>query len=234
MAQTLIAVVNARHRQEWRAAVRSTWLRQVPSALCDAFFFMGNGEPREFLPDEISLDCSDKYEHLPEKIRSICRWSLEKEYQHVLKCDDDVVLKPNQMLASGYEKYDFSGKANRPPQPYVVSFGFNYWLSRKSMEIIAEAKLPEDGSNDDEKWVAKNLWDHGISLHNVDCYKLHMGWEVYPEVTFRRALRVPRQVMESRRDSQVFSRCIHIEGPGITQEQKLKEFRTVFLKYGEQ
>ena len=26
------------------------------------------------------------------------------------------------------------------------------------MSIISEAVLPEDGSNDDEKWVAKNLW----------------------------------------------------------------------------
>ena len=208
-------------------------MKQVPRDLCDVFFFVGNGEPREFLEDEVALDCSDKYEHLPEKIRAITRWALKRDYSHMLKCDDDVVLIVSNLMKSGYEKYDFSGKANRPPQPYVVSFGFNYWLSRKSMEVISTAKLPEDGSNDDEKWVAKNLWDYNISLVNDDRYKLHTGWEVYPESTFqRRALRAVR-VPASLRESHMVSRCIHIEDPRVTQDEKLKEFHTVFLKYGD-
>jgi hypothetical protein len=230
--KTLIAVVNARPRQEWRSAVRSTWMKQVPQDKCDVFFFMGNGEPRDFQPDEVALDCSDKYEHLPEKVRAITRWAREREYGHMLKCDDDVVLMPKALLSSGYEHHDFSGKANRPPQPYVVSFGFNYWLSKKSMDIIADATLPEDGSNDDEKWVAKNLWDHGIQLVNDNRYKLHIGWEVYPEQTFRRALR-PSRTIAAIRDPEMVARCIHIEDPRITQAQKVKEFHTVFLKYGE-
>ena len=231
--KSLIAIVNARHRQVWRDAIRGTWLKQVPRDKCDVFFFMGRGEPREFLKDEVELDCSDTYEHLPEKVRSIARWAIEKNcYHHVLKCDDDVVLRPNDLLNSGFEKYDFSGKANRPPQPYVVSFGFNYWLSRKSTMVVAESSLPADGSNDDEKWVAKNLWDNGITLVNDDRYRLHTGWEVYPEIIYRRALR-PARVIAPIKDPQMVSRCIHIEGHGITEEQKLKEFRTVFLKYGE-
>lgn len=194
---------------------------------------MGNGEPREFAEDEIGLDCSDKYEHLPEKVRAITRWALERDYSHMLKCDDDVVLVVSNLMKSGYEKHDFSGKANRPPQPYVVSLGFNYWLSRKSMEVISTAKLPEDGSNDDEKWVAKNLWDHNIALFNDNRYKLCTGWEVYPESTFqRRALRVVRGPAPIR-EPDIVSRCIHIEGPRVTQSEKLKEFHKVFLKYGD-
>ncbi len=231
--KTLIAIINARHREAWRNAVRTTWLNQVPKDRCDAFFFMGHGDPREFVADEVALDCSDKYEHLPEKVRAIARWALDRDYSHMLKCDDDVVLRPQALLASGYEKYDFSGKANRPPQPYVVSFGFNYWLSRKSMAIVSGATLPEDGSNDDEKWVAKNLWDHNISLVNDNRYKLHTGWEVYPEQTFqRRALRASRMPAPIR-EPEMVSRCIHIEDNRVSQEQKLQEFRTVFLKYGE-
>ena len=181
----------------------------------------------------MALDCSDKYEHLPEKIRAIARWTLERGYHHMLKCDDDCVLRPNALLDSGYEKYDFSGKANRPPQPYVVSFGFNYWLSRKSMEVVAAAPLPPDGSNDDEKWVAKHLWDHGIELHNDDRYRLQTGWEVFPEMSFqRRALRAGR-VPAAIRDPEMLSRCIHIEDHRVTQEEKLKQFRIVFQKYGE-
>src|SRR5271168_4131804 len=145
--KTLIAIINARHREAWRTAIRGTWLSQVPEE-ADARFFMGVGEQRKFAPDEIALECSDKYEHLPEKVQSIARWALLHDYDYMLKCDDDVVLRPKSLMESGFERYDFSGKANRPPQPYVVSFGFNYWLSKKSMQIVAQAELPEDGSND--------------------------------------------------------------------------------------
>ena len=223
--------MNARHRKDWRDAIRGTWLKQVPEEKADAFFFMGNGDFREFAEDEIELDCSDKYEHLPSKVQTIARWALEHSYVHVLKCDDDVVLRPKALLTSGYENHDFSGKANRPPQPYVVSFGFNYWLSRRSMEIIAAASLPADGSNDDEKWVAKNLWEHGIALVNDNRYRLHQGGEVYPEIMFqRRALRAHRATAPIK-DPEMISRCIHMEG--ATEQLKLKEFQTVFLKYGE-
>jgi Galactosyltransferase len=228
--KSLIAIVNARHRKEWRHAIRTTWLPQVPRDKCDAFFFMGRGEAREFRDDEVELDCSDKYEHLPEKVRAIAHWATNRPYGHMLKCDDDVVLKPKAILVSGYELHDFSGKANRPPQPYVVSFGFNYWLSRKSMLVIANADLPEDGSNDDEKWVAKTLWDHDISLFNDNRYRLHTGGEAFPDVGFRRALRAPR-VQIPVRDPEMLARCIHIDG--AEQDVKLKEFKTVFMKYGE-
>jgi hypothetical protein len=203
---------------------------QVPPDKADAFFFMGNGEPREFLEDEVALDCSDKYEHLPEKIQNIAKWALERGYSYMLKCDDDVVLKPKALLSSGYEKHDFSGKANRPPQPYVVSYGFNYWLSRKSMEVVAAAPLPPDGSNDDEKWVAKHLWDHGIVLYDDCRYKLQMGGEIYPEMEFRRQRIIQRRIAPIR-DPEIISRCIHMEG--AKEEERLKEFRTVFYKYGE-
>ena len=230
MNSTLIAVVNARHRDQWRNLVRNTWMPQVPSDKADVFFFMGRGEPREFLIDEVELDCSDKYEHLPEKVQAIVRWALERDYSHTLKCDDDCVLMPKTLLASGYEDHDFSGKANRPPQPYVVSFGFNYWLSRKSMEVVAAAPLPPDGSNDDEKWVAKHLWYHGIELFNDCRYKLQMGGEVYPEMEFRRN-RVTARRIAPIREPDIISRCIHMEG--ASEEQKLREFRIVFQKYGE-
>lgn len=232
--KALIAIVNARHREAWRDAIRRTWFYQVPKEHADVFFFMGRGEPRQFAEDEIELDCSDKYEHLPEKVREMCKWALQRDYHHMLKCDDDVVLKPKQMLSSGYEQYDFSGKGNRPPQPYVVSYGFNYWMSRKSLEIVTSSSLPLDGSNDDEKWVANNLWNHGIALHNVDRYRLHTHWEDFSaHVTFRRSLRVPRQMQEEARNPEVFSRCIHIDDPTVPEKRKLTEFFNVYQRYGE-
>lgn len=225
--KTLIAIVNARTRQNtWATAVRATWLPQVPKEM-DAFFFVGKGEGK--LPaDTIVLDCDDSYQGLPSKIKAIVCWALEHGYDFILKCDDDVVLLPKALQSCGYEQNDFSGKINRPAQPYAVSFGFNYWLSRKSMEIVAKSELPLDF--DDEKWVAKNLWDHGIQLVNDNRYKLHMGGEVYPEIMFHRALRPARSIVPIK-NPEVFSRCIHMEG--AEEDLKLTEFRKVFAKYGE-
>ena len=164
--KTLIAIVNARHRDEWRNAIRTTWLPQVPKFRADAFFFVGRGEGNVAAPDVVELDCSDAYEHLPEKIRAIAKWADSNDYGFMLKCDDDCVVRPHSLLDSEYFLHDYTGRANRPPQPYIVPCGFNYWISNKCMKIVADASLPEDGSLDDEKWVAKNLWDHGIALHD--------------------------------------------------------------------
>jgi hypothetical protein len=232
--RTLIAIVNARSRREWRDAIRRTWLSQVPKDKANVVFFMGRGEPREFLADEVALDCSDQYEHLPEKIQAITRWTSERKYDFMLKCDDDVVLRPKALLNSGYWDHDFSGKANRPPQPYVVPMGFNYWLSSRSMGIISRAALPEDGSNDDEKWVSSKLWDEGIQLHHDPRYYLHMFQltdNVNPGNRFRRALRPPSPAqIKIVEDNVSFSYCVHI---AAEMNVKLDEFQKLFNKHGE-
>src|ERR1700676_4758704 len=159
----LIAVINARHRKEWRDATRSTWLPQVPRDKADAFFFVGRGEAIEDPEGVVELDCSDKYEHLPEKIRTLCQWALEQNYSNLIKSDDDVVLRPHDLLNSGYEKHAYSGRSNRPESYYPITYGFGYILDQKCMEIIAKSDLPGDGSNDDEKWVAYNLYKNCIN-----------------------------------------------------------------------
>ena len=223
MPKTLIAIINARHRKEERAAVRSTWLNQVPKDKCDAFFFMGNGEPREFSKDEVALDCSDKYEHLPEKVREIARWSLRNSYTNVLKCDDDVVLRPKSLLQSDYYLHEFVGRSGRDPQPYMVPYGFCYWMGDKSLRIVTEEPLPGDGSNDDEKWVATSLYKNGISLHNDLRYTLHTT--PYPEDN-RRALRFKRTVQNNL---ETFAWCIHIPG----KDNRLEEFYRVYERHKE-
>lgn len=225
--KTLIAVVNARHRDDWRNAIRTTWMPQVPKDKADIFFFVGEGVDNVTSPDVIELDCSDRYEHLPEKIRAIARWSLGHEYEHMLKCDDDVVLKPSEILNSGYEQWDFSGKSNRGDVPYRVPYGFNYWLSKKSMEIVSKYELPPDGSNDDEKWVSYNLSKNGVVLHDDKRYLLHQG--TFSEMDLsRRPLRMTQRPATIGQN--YFSRCIHITAE---QDQKIKEFHRIFNKYGE-
>lgn len=224
MQRLLIAVVNARHRIEWRKAVRSTWLPQVPKDKADALFFVGRGGYLEDAKDIVELNCSDAYEHLPEKVQCIVQWALTHGYSYVLKCDDDVVLRPNALVSSGYEQHDFSGRSGRNPQPYEVPFGFCYFLSSQCMGVVATSKLPADGSNDDEKWVARNLWEHGINLYNDRRFVLHQ--ELLPEDD-RRSLRLPKQSVEKDRP---FAWCIHL---AAEQDVKVREFKKVFERHKE-
>lgn len=217
----LIAVVNARHRLNWRTAVRSTWFGK---ATIDVRFFVGRGTDITDKESTIELDCSDRYEHLPEKVQAIAQWARQNGYTNVLKCDDDVVLKVRMLEKSDYYQYEFVGRRGRAPQPYLVPFGFCYWMGEKALSIVENAMLPEDGSNDDEKWVANNLYKNGINLHLDERYVLHC--ESYPEDN-RRPLRI-RGIVENYKAP--FAWCVHTPGE---QEDKIKEFYKIYRRIKE-
>jgi hypothetical protein len=236
MPKTLIAIVNARHRQAtWANVIRETWLPHTVGK-CDAFFFVGRGEPgdlNELPADTVVLDCDDSYMGLPDKIRAIMKWAYDHDYEFVLKCDDDVILDVDRMLASGYDQFEYTGKANRPitaETPFVVPMGFNYWVCRRGMAVLIDAPLPEN-SNDDEKWVAANLYNRlGIKLHDDQRYRLHYGTLVSRPVRMHRPIRSNFNSIFPGE----FSWCIFLEGNSGTRiptEHKLAEFRKVF--YGE-
>lgn len=202
--KTLLAIVNARHRADWRDIIRKTWFSQVPKDRADVFFFVGNGDTISDPEGVVELNCSDEYKGLPEKVRSIVRWACERGYDHVLKIDDDVVLRPQKFLDSGFDKHDFSGGVNRPG-PCPVTFGFCYILSRKSMELVKSHSLPHDF--DDEKWVAHIMYANGIRLMSASGYSLHQRPTEDPTVKI--------------------ARCVHLDST-YTQEQKIQEFEKIF------
>lgn len=232
--KTLIAVVTAIHREHWRKAIRETWLPMVPQGV-DVVFFMGTDKDVLLAGDEVYLNCDDSYQGLPEKIRSICKYAYDYGYEYMLKCDDDTVLNPKELLASGYEKHKYSGRANRYPnadRPFTVPVGFNWWIDRDCMEIIKESALPADGSNDDEKWVASKLHEYGISLVNAPGYEIHMGIDEWPErkghIKLYRPLKPPPI---PKFNSDAFSWTVFMEadsGDAIPLEKKLAEFHKVF------
>jgi hypothetical protein len=239
MSKALIAVVNARHRKEWRDAVRSTWKPLVPKDRADALFFVGRGAPLEESDrhDVVELDCDDAYMGLPEKIRAIMRWAHSKDYHHALKCDDDVVMNPTELLNSGYDAQEYSGPANRIPTnvtPFWVPMGFCYWVSRRAMTFLLDAPLPTEG-NDDERWVALNLHNAGISLAHDQRYKLQYGHVTRPlRPQGGRALRRPLST-DPYKDlyEGTFAWCVFLEGNSgntIPIERKISEFHKIFVE----
>jgi hypothetical protein len=232
MAQTktLIAVVSAQHRKNWRDAIRSTWLAMVPEGKADVRFFIGADTSDE--PNVVPLNCGDLYKDLPEKVRQIMKWALDHGYDYMLKCDDDVVLRPVELLLSGYEKHQYSGKINRYlNQGYNVPVGFNWWVSRQCMEIMVGSPLPDN--NDDEKWVAETLHQHGIHIVNDHRYEIYIGdcIDLREDYPFHRPLRPPKPKDVSTKDT--FSWTVFLEadsGNSIPVEKKIAEFHRLFNK----
>lgn len=236
--KSLIAIVNARSRQAtWANAVRSTWLPQVPRDRADVKFFVGNGEGS--LPsDTVTVACDDSYAGLPEKVREIARYAYSNGYEHVMKLDDDVVTKPHALLDSGYDQYPYSGRANRRPttsDPFWVPMGFAYWMDRKCMEAVSKADLPV--SNDDERWVAENLYKAGIELQDEKRYHLYTGGLLDRPIRLNRPLRIGRAAQDEGAMRNGFAWCMFFEPGGIPQhfpvEAKIAEFHRIFQKFGE-
>jgi hypothetical protein len=184
--KVLLAVVNCHTRLAYQQCIRDTWLPLVNGA--DVRFFLGPST-REPQADEVFLDCDDSYQGLPSKVRAIARWALAQGYDYVLKIDDDVVVVPHKLLASNFQSYDFVGHRN-DIRPYPVPYGFCYWLSKRSMQLVAVAELPRD--NNDEVYVTSVLSKDGITLHHDNRYVIHTGRQedFAPKV---RGLRAPKR-----------------------------------------
>ena len=228
--RTLIAIVHCRTRQPYMDAIRATWLPLVPSNCADAKFFVGRGEHKDYPEDVVELDCGDGYESLPEKVRAITKWSLSNGYEYTFKLDDDVVILPSKFLASGYESADFIGHRNSSHENPVPPYGFCYGLSKRSMQIIAEAELPKD--NFDEGWVRTKLYEHGIVLRHDPRYFLHFG-KKEDYISKRRPLRFQRvnTLLTAKPVDGTFAWCLYIPWLGyknLPVERNIAEFHKIW------
>jgi hypothetical protein len=216
--KTLIAIVTCNTRPDWAELVRKTWVPLVPKTI-DVRFFVGRSTNNLSSPDTINLDCSDAYEGLPNKVQEIIRWALLNGYDYVLKCDDDVVIHPEHLLASDYAHFDFTG--HQCAENQQVPWGFCYWLSKKAMQIMAEQALPQ--GNNDEAWVSHALNRNGLLLHHEDGYHLHYGRNLGTAPP-KRALRKPLELPTSNG----FAWCMH--NHSVPKEVIFAEFLRIFEK----
>ena len=185
---TLLAIINCHGRQGYSNAQRETWIPRIPAGL-DYKFFLGPSviSPKQ---DEVFLNCNDTYGGLPNKVQEVVRWAREHGYESMAKIDDDVVLKPAEFLNSGFQNHDFTGHTNNDRAAVKIPWGFLYTLSKKAMEIMANAPLPYDFN--DEAWCANTLAQHGIPLHHEPRYVLHRGKRSDFIVPRKRPLRAPK------------------------------------------
>lgn len=165
MNKVLVAVTNCWMYRSRQNVIRRTWLQSVPSGV-DVKFFVGrptSKAPTRLREDEVFADVDDSYLGLPAKTQAMCRYALEHGYEWLFKADDDVYLRLDRLVASDFASLGhYVGRKRGPsghwPAPYAS--GFSYWLSRKAMQVIADAKLTDDPAED--RWVGNTLHAAGI------------------------------------------------------------------------
>jgi hypothetical protein len=160
----LVAIMTC-HSYRLRAdAQRDTWVKDIPVEL-DYRFFLGHKDGYQPAEDEVMLHVGDDYKSFPAKVKAMHEWALAVGYDFVFKCDDDVYVRPERLLAAVPKDWDYCGRKRGPsgghPAPYAS--GFSYWLSKKAMRLLANCALTQDPAED--RWVGNNLLQNHICCY---------------------------------------------------------------------
>lgn len=150
---------------EQTQACRETWVKDfAPFKNVTTKFFYGKpeeGYPRQPLPDEVFLDCGDKYGDLPQKTVATMKWALEQqpEFEFIFKCDTDTAVYADRLLIEIMEnRFDYAGYRHAN----VCSGGPGYLVSRHAAEIIAQHGEQNGDIWAEDVWVSRVLKQHGI------------------------------------------------------------------------
>ena len=161
----LIGIASCHVQRHYADTQRETWVKEMPEGF-DIKFFLGNpntGDPR---PDEVFLNVGDGYKDCTAKTIEQCKWALEHEYDFMLKADLDTLIRPKELLNSGFEQFEFSGNFHRDG---TVSGGAGYWIGRRGMAEVAKQNWPIPSRLDEDRVVSWIL----------------QAAEIYPQYTTR-------------------------------------------------
>lgn len=146
----LVAILSCHKRPAPAQVQRETWLRD---ATVDHRFFIGRPKTKDE-GDRVFLDVPDDIRQQPLKQRAMVRWALERDYDFVFKCDDDTYVRVDRLLASGFEKWQYSGfvrwttASRRPQEVEHAQGGAGYWLGREAMSLIWKYDRATNGAED--------------------------------------------------------------------------------------
>lgn len=176
MPKIIIAVLSCHAERHLHQQIRDTWAKD---AGVDVRFFLGapvllNTE------DEIFLSVPDDFDSVSLKTEASIEWAHSRGYEFRFKCDTDSYVYIPRLLASGFERYDYSGlrypysdlstifNKNERSEAYG---GTGYWLSRRAMEYILSHKhLGGNRKSSEDHWVGAILKGSGLSNFNDKRY----------------------------------------------------------------
>lgn len=140
----LIAIHACHKYADLRQAQRETWVAKW-GHLVDIRWFVGRPAGDE--PNVVYLDIPDDFVSLGMKTRGSAAWALQHSYTNMLKCDDDTFIHVPRLLASGFEKYQYTGRPCTAGAFTYAQGGAGYWLGPEALQIVADTT--------NEWWVLK-------------------------------------------------------------------------------
>ena len=145
---------------------RNSWVQGMINNKIDYFFVKGDPEIKKTIieGDIVTFPVQDTYRALPQKTKAICDFFCQdqcKQYNYLLKCDDDSFVYANNL------------KAYTPKGDYIGAWsagkyfsGGGYLLSRKAAKYIGR-HLTELTGNEDQL-VGKCLSDNNSFIWTVE------------------------------------------------------------------
>jgi len=152
------------HRENYADAQRETWIRDIPAGV-DYRFFFGPNDKRLPKADEVFVTCKDDYRSLPLKVKEAMQWAYEQGYDYVFKTDDDVYVRPDRLMLSGFEKYPYSGFSF---QEYGA-VGLAYWLDRDCVKLASDSDPWLDA---EDSWISQLMKRNGVPFRHDPRYRL--------------------------------------------------------------
>jgi hypothetical protein len=168
--RTLLAVMSCALYPERRAAVRETWGASPLPLGVDLRFFVG--VHALYANGTTPLPCPDDYASLPQKTYAIVRYALERNYERLIKVDDDTFLRLPEALELLAGADCVSHRRDNPPHNQFIAYpqGGCYSLSRHAMvAVLASPDLFTTGLEDAA--VGRALQRHGIMLTHSERIK---------------------------------------------------------------
>lgn len=140
--------------------LEEAWKRESPNYTASRF---SNEEATGYAAkeDEIILHASDKYEHMPLKLKGALRWSLIHNFEFVFVCLTDTYVSIVRLLHSDFENYEWCGTSNGPGT--ALGGGPGMWLNRRAVEFLVNAPITSWAY---DQWVGEVLRRKEVPLTN--------------------------------------------------------------------
>lgn len=151
--------------------MRDTWLPEAVRLGMDYKFFVEKGGVDT--TDTIATENEDWA--MTCRLKAKVRWAQDRHYDYVFSCFPDTYARPDRLLRSGFDKYDYFGSVFKHASPGATFYchgGAGYFLSRKAMEIVS--KEPSSYLNDD-CWLGDVLNISMISRGHSDDFRQFAG-----------------------------------------------------------
>ena len=171
----LVAISSCSKYEANHQSMRDTWLKEAVTLGMDYLFFVERSpephRPGRKIHSDTVVTNGDEWA-MTDRLKFKIKYAYDHGYDFVFCCFPDTYVRPERLLLSGFEKFDYFGTVYCHPNgtPYCQG-GAGYMLSRKAME--AAFTDPSDYLNDD-CWLGDVLGKTALARgHSED---FHQWW----------------------------------------------------------